>query len=130
MKLITIDPLKLERKKGNANLQMSIKNGVINFSPMLLAMMDINIGSRINFLQDEENPTNWYLCKATSSGFELRGKNTSSSNCVAVLQCIPLVRKIFNSIDFLKNTGKCLVGTEPININGIPHYEIITASFK
>lgn len=91
--------------------------------------MNLEPGNQIDFAQNEDDPKQWFLCKAESglmNTWEAKGNHMAHSK--------QLVQKIMASANLSfgdKSSIQFLVGTEPeINLSGQQWFEIIIASAK
>lgn len=104
------------------------KAGLISFSKGLTEKLKITDKSRVNFIQDEEHPLNWYLeITQDPQAFALREHEKSISfNCTAI------TRELYRSCGLdIGSTYRLLVASEPEKIDGARlGYAIITKSAK
>jgi len=104
------------------------KQGTITLASTLTKKIGLKENDSIEFIQDEENPRDWYLKKAyKEKGFSLRTYNKSTG--ALITNSIVMVNKFLESIDKknAKSVG-CLVATEPTEVEGLKLYAIITSS--
>jgi hypothetical protein len=101
-------------------------NGAISFSKDLVALIDTK-KNKVQFVQDEDKPKDWYLQVTTSEdGFSVRGKNAGS-----ILQNTVLCREILKSLGVaFEGSWRIMVSTTPGELFSLPTYPIITKSIK
>jgi hypothetical protein len=75
MKLKEYNSNNVKRKKSRPSISLHT-NGVIGLSAALVQTLGIKEGTMLSFLQDEENPTNWYLKMEAIDGFPVKRVNS------------------------------------------------------
>lgn len=123
MKLLVIDPHKLERINGKPGISMN-KLGYIHLNRILCENMNMTKESTISFVQDQESPKDWYL--KGGGKLKLRGKdgNGFSTNSVFIMA------KIIESLGLDKTKSYSFeVQSDFIMVNA-EHYFLILTSKK
>lgn len=130
MKLKKFQPTTTHRQKDTAcTLSMNAKFGSIRLSAKATELLGVTFGDHLEFSQDEENPQSWYIRKA-EEGLRVRAKTPKETDQSPVIQSTALVRSIFESVEYTEVTGKCVIGSEPIEVDGETWFEVITISLK
>lgn len=110
-------------KGGNRTVRINRSNGVIYLSRMLAKSLSFRGGEKMIIANDEDNPKDWYLGKTNNeNGFDLRD---DKGGVRFINKCLAL--KILDSAKVEANST-FLVAKEPINIDGVLYYKIITSS--
>lgn len=115
-------------KTGEPTISCNVKAGLMNLSIELVKIMKLSDDSRISIHQDEENPEDWYLSDS-KDGFKLRSdKKGSKGNAALSFNNTTTVKALAKSLNIDSNYIKCKVGDEPIVVNKVKYYPIITKS--
>ena len=88
-------------------IHMNGKSGTIVFNKLAVEKLKLKAGNQVQFHQDEETPTDWYLEKVKSGGFDLRDKKGSG---LLFFNSVATVRALFASVEFAKSSGRILIG--------------------
>jgi hypothetical protein len=125
LNLKTVPPL--TRTEG-LTVSISCKSGVIAFSKPLGERLKLQ-EYRINFIQDEDRPMDWYLqVTKDPEGFQVRfrpnGKNTTGQ---FITQSTGVCRQLFDSCRLPYASQRFLVAPEPVEGD---LFAIITKSAK
>jgi hypothetical protein len=59
-------------RSGTPCMSVNYKTGVFSINQHATSLIGLKAGDQIQFLQDENEPENWYLEKVKSGGFEIR----------------------------------------------------------
>jgi len=108
-------------------IRINPKNGGFVFSRELGDMLNLKQYG-VNFIQDEERPSDWYLEKSSdANAFKVRFKKTNSDNRYQqyILQSSFLAREILKSAGLPIDSTRLMVASEPIEKD---LYAIITKS--
>jgi hypothetical protein len=103
------------------------KTGLFNFNRAACDMIGLQDGDQIQFHQDADNEETWYLEVVTDSGFILRKKDNVTSGLL--FNNTQMVRKIFQSMAYVENGGRILIG-EVIENKKQKLITLVTASLK
>lgn len=106
------------------------KQGQISFSSAIITAMGLKSGDKIELIQDEEKPKDWYVVKCKNDiGFPLR--EYKSSNAL-LTNSSGLVKTFMKSLEpQISNTTKsigCLVAIIPTIVEKEKLFAIITKS--
>ena len=130
MKLETFNPEKLPNMKTSIPLiLMSSTSGTINFNVSACEKLGLKQDMQIQLLHDAENPGDWYLEIVKENGFLLREKkipNPAIKSSV-LTQSTKLVRKIFETVEYLGTSGHVTIATDPIKADKKTLWPLITA---
>jgi bifunctional DNA-binding transcriptional regulator/antitoxin component of YhaV-PrlF toxin-antitoxin module len=110
---------------GIASVRVS-KSGAITFSKTVKIELDLKSGDKIEFIQSEESPKDWFITKS-DNGFKLRTPPTFQ---VIMLNSSCVANEIFKSVEFKGRSARFLIATKPTIIDGITCYAIITSNIK
>jgi hypothetical protein len=94
---------------GVAAVSISIKTGIFFFSKSAKSVLDLSPGDMIQFLQDANEKTDWYIEKVKKGGFVLRvnkSKNFTFNNTV-------IARKIHDSLSDQDKSIRLLIAGQP-----------------
>ena len=84
------------------------KQGILMFNATAQELMKIKAGDHVQFHQDEDDPSDWYVQKTKGKeGFKLR--LTSRNNYLALNSSF-MVQTIYDSVGFTGINGKVLIG--------------------
>ncbi len=101
------------------------KQGQITLSTEAVRKMNIKPGDKIEFIQDEEKPKDWYL-KKSKIGFSTR-KYSGSDALICNASTICRLFMISVEKEGALSVG-CFVATVPTSIEGEEMYAILTKS--
>jgi hypothetical protein len=62
-------------RNGNPSMSINHKTGVFSINQQASSLIGLKAGDQIQFLQDENEPENWYMEKVKSEGFALRANS-------------------------------------------------------
>ena len=114
---------------GPPQISINPKAVLISFTGKTIELLKIAEGEKIAFSQDEESPRDWFLSK-NENGFPLRVRDDSKKKIKSYsLNNNAIARKLLNSLG-IEGSFRFTIGTEPININGVDYWPIITAAAK
>jgi hypothetical protein len=72
MKLITFDASSCKASRiGESTIRLH-KSGLTTFTKTAVEKLNLEVGQQVAIVQDEENPTDWYLVLDAENGFALR----------------------------------------------------------
>lgn len=107
-------------------LRVSPKSGAFNFSKELADKLKLD-SHRINIIQDEEKPADWYIeVTKDQAAFEVRRK-TQTEDPYYILQSTFLARTILKESKLPEESTRFMVAAEPVERN---LYAILTKSAK
>lgn len=106
------------------SVNIGYTSGIIYFNESAKQLTNIKAGDKIEFLQDEDNPKDWYLAKS-ENGFEVRDKKKSKG---VLVQSSKIVKELLHSIDVYKPATMRIA--EAIPFDGRKLFPIITKSAK
>lgn len=106
-------------------LQLNCKTGLIRINGEAVAKMNIKENSLVQFHQDENDSAVWYLSIVKADGFSLRSNKSHG----VYLNTAFVARKIFESVECDKESGRLLVGEE-IKHGKQVYYTLITSSLN
>lgn len=109
-------------------ININVKVGLFRLNPEAQKLVNLQDGDQIVFLQDEEDPANWYLEKVKEKGFVLRMKETSGKGLV--FNNIAVGRQIADSVAFTGNSGKCLIAGEATEFKKRQLWGVLTGTLK
>ena len=128
MKLKSFNPTNIpaSTKSGIPKIALNSKSGTISFTKFACEKLGLKLtGAQIEFFQDEKNKEDWYISES-KVGFVLRAKDDKSMLFNATF----LVKSIFESKEYLHHTGHVLIAAEPVKINNVDHWPLITSTLK
>jgi hypothetical protein len=107
------------------------KNGSILLSKDLVEGLKLT-GQRINFIQDEDRPQDWYIEPTKDqTGFELREKKAAAGYVSFIIQCQSIRKNILESNKLpIDVAHRVLVAELPVEKITPPIYAILTKSAK
>lgn len=111
--------------KGEKRISLYMKNGTLNFSSELARCGIFKPNQLIAFFQDETRPKDWYMAEC-ETGFALKAKKDGTFT----LTSSKFTHAIVESIGFNGKSCSFLVATEPIDLDGVKYYAILTSSIK
>lgn len=114
------------RSAGNV-FSIYPKSGTMKFSADLVRNLKIDTETKVNIIQDEERPKDWYIeLTKESDGLQVKEKKSASGKFKEyVIQSIFLSRLILKESELPEKTIRLLVATEPVEKN---MHAIITKS--
>ena len=80
------------------HINFIVKTGVIYFNNAAEQILDLKKGTRIEFLQSESDPREWYLAKGTPEGFELKQRHAGGV-MISSRAIVQLLARSLNLID-------------------------------
>jgi hypothetical protein len=113
------------KRESKPFILVSQKTGLFGFNKGVNQLLALKAGDQLQFHQDEENPDEWYLEKVKQGGFTLRDYKGGS----LLLNNTTLARKIFESVECEKRSGRLIIGAE-LKVGKQTLHTIITASLK
>jgi hypothetical protein len=109
---------------GLPTVSFNRKSGGIHLSRRTCDQHKLDVGDKISFLQDQDNPQNWTIKRNTENGFVLR--KTSATYGLAFHSSI-LSNRILDALKYKERSAKILVANEPDDHGFIP---LITKSIN
>lgn len=100
---IEFDAISKKSKNITEPLITVSKFGIITFNLKLITELNLSEGTKVSFLQDKNNPKDWYLKIGSINGLPLMKKSKSNSTGLFI-QYKELVNVILKSIDKDKTT--------------------------
>lgn len=113
-------------KDGLPFIGINIKSGRIRINKSTIDLMKLELGMQVVFSQDEENPKDWYL--AIKEGGLLVKQGLDSTSFMAYSRYIAKV--IAESCEINITSFRMNIGKEPVVVDGIEYYPVITSSWK
>jgi hypothetical protein len=113
------------QRESKPFILVSQKTGLFGFNKAVNQLLALKAGDQLQFHQDEENPDEWYLEKVKQGGFTLRDYKEKS----LLFNNTTLARKIFESVECEKRSGRLIIGAE-LKVGKQTLHTIITASLK
>lgn len=114
------------RKDSKPFITMQQRNGVFTISKEASKVIGIENGGMVQLVQDEEEPTSWYIEKVAKDGFNVRVYRNDHSLC---FNCAALVRAILASCGGEEMYNRCPIG-EPVKVGKRTLWTIVTAAIK
>lgn len=113
--------------RGNSRASVRFfKTGMITFTASALKRLGLAQGQYVEIAQDEDSPEDWFIMHSTEqSGFLLRDGGKSGN---AIFNNAHIGREFVNQFGPGKNSVACLLATEPVTIDGVEYWPIITSS--
>lgn len=75
------------------HVRMHVKTGSFHFNAAAISLLGLTAGMRVEFLQSEDNPSDWYMATNRPKGF-LIGKHTSGHQIHSKFLCDELVSSL------------------------------------
>ena len=111
---------------GTPSISFS-KAGTITLNSVAVKALQINDKTRIEFIQDEDRPEDWYILKSSDGGYTLR-QQTEKSTAV-MIQNKGLITHIAHELQ-RSAPFRCLVSVQCVHIDDMELWPIITKSAK
>lgn len=128
MKLKSYNPETLPvSSKGKPAMYLNSKAGMLHISAAAAEKLGLKEGDFIELSQDEDEPQDWYLSK-TKKGFGLRNKKKGSAEQGLIFNNTALTKLIFESVGYQEQTGRVLFGAEPVTVNKVDYWPVITSN--
>lgn len=131
MKLKTFNQANLPKAdRCSTKLYINSKTGLFHFNRSASEKLGLTSGDTVEFHQDEDEPSDWYISKS-KSGFLIRNKaKGDDATSGTMFNNSALANLIFSTIDAPALMGSCLIGAEPQKEGNVEYWPIITASIK
>ena len=116
MNLQTFNPENLPSAKGSSKtplIGLSVKSGTFRINRTAAEKMNLKKDDSILMNQNADEVSEWFLEKVNKGGFELREKENITPGGL-VFQSAPLVRKIFESVNYSNISGHLQVAPEAV----------------
>lgn len=107
-------------------LSMQTRNGVVSMSKGAATLLGVGRDDMVQIIQDEDNPTEFYIEKVDSDGFLLRSYDNHQALC---FNCAEVVRAIIRSRNGSDGYQRLPIG-ESVELEGRTLWTIITAAIK
>jgi len=106
------------------------KQGQISFSIAIITAMGLKSGDKIEFIQDEEKPKDWYVVKCKNdNGFTLRdfkGSNGLVTNSSSLVKTF--IKSLEPQFDSSVTSVGCLMALQSTKVENEELFAIITKS--
>lgn len=106
------------------SVNIGYTSGIVYFNEAAKALANLKAGDKIEFLQDEDNPKDWYFAKSVD-GFELRDKKNSKG---IMVQSSKITKELLHSIEVYKPATMRIAEAIPFDERKL--FPIITKSAK
>lgn len=123
MKLRTYDQLDKGGKAENKKPGLKIYSQQIVLYPELTDLLDVKVNERVKFAQDMDKPGDWYICKDNENGVLVRKYGKTSA-------CSVILRAVSKTVPPHWLRQMILVGTTPVEQDGVLWYPLITAALN
>ncbi len=105
------------------------KRGTFSFNKVACENMGLKIGDYLEFIQDKDNPSDWYIVKSEKGkGIQLN-KSTSGQLKLSSMHLSIIIRRSIEWHD-RETSLHFLVAYEPVTIDDEEMWAIITSSAK
>lgn len=107
------------------------KAGNITISKVAREAMNLTPGDKIDFIQDEEKPQDWYIKVGTLNGFKVRNLAAAAGSRGLGFSCKNLVREVARSLNISEKVSfKCIMSIQPFRVEEMDFdlWPIITKS--
>lgn len=124
MKLKTFDRSNSYGARSSEPTISLMKNGAISFSSGATKMIGLEVAGKVQFHQDEESPSDWYISKSDDvDAFDIRGKSEKKNPYFMII-----VNKIKSQIglDAVDVPIRLKILRQPTEIEGISYWCIVT----
>jgi hypothetical protein len=135
MKIVDFYP-ELSGRKGQSTINIT-RQGVISVSVVACKLIDIKPGDEVIISFDQDRPMDWFIRKGEADAgghklvLRLHNKNKDAKNMQSLMaNCASLTNKIFLHLKTDKKSVSMRIGSDPIEIEGVKYFPIITASVK
>ena len=125
MKLSTFNTTNAQRYTRTEPFVSFMKTGLILLNKPAALLLGVEPGDQVQFLQDTENPTDWYIEKVNEDGFTLR-RNAAGG---LILNSLPIKKIMFESVGYDAAQGKVTIG-EQVQMGKRILYTLVTAKLK
>ena len=117
----------IEKARETGKFVSINKSGVFHFSKNFVSENGFKENDKIDFLQDEERPKDWYITKSATGQTRLRSNGKLNS---LMVNCSFMAKKLKKSIGFdVDKTLNVPMGLKD-EVNGMEIYPIITAKYQ
>lgn len=116
------------QRKAGAYIHMNSKTGLIFLTVGFVGKCDITAKSLVQFVQNEEDETEWYLEVVDKNGFALKRGNEKKTKGLHLCNS-SIVRSIFKSVGFEGNSGRLPLG-ELVILGKRNLFTLITAGLR
>lgn len=123
MKLKRFDPISTPSPRDNKPRIGVSNTGVWRANKQAGDMLKLKTGSQMLMLQDEKEPTNWYLAPVKSGGFPVYSKDNAFFWSSQVTK-----KSLMASLEVEHPSGSMLLGSEPTKHDGLLLYPLITST--
>lgn len=99
--------------------------GIWRANTALAALLKLKKGTGVCLLQDEAEPTNWFIGADKTNGFPVNEKNGAYTWCSRATK-----EELFAALETEHPSGRMLVGEEATKHEGLTLYPILTSSLS
>lgn len=106
---------------------VNIKSGLIRINKAACELTKLAAADQLVFLQDEDEPGDWYLEIVKKDGFPLRVKENQPG---MFSQSVSIVRNIYVSMEYKKLSGIIRIAKEPVKLDKRLLWPLLTTNLK
>lgn len=117
----------INAREQKPSIGINSKVGLFNFNKAACESIGLKDGDQVQFHQNEDDETEWFLEKVKKDGFILREKTNVTSGLL--FNSTALARKIFDSVTYTGVGGKVIVG-ENVTVDKKIFHTLVTASLR
>lgn len=129
MKLKAFNTTNIATSKVTAPyIQVNTVTGLFNINKSAADKIGLKDNDLIQFLQDEEQPDEWYIEKVKENGFQVRYKENVGGGLL--FNSTILSRLIFKSVNCEMKSGRIYLGEKTDNMRGRNVFNLVTASLN
>lgn len=123
MKLKKFTPSKCTgRRSTTRTVSFNKRNGYIFVNQATQKDLDIKESDKITFVQDEENPKEWFLMKS-DDGFTIKRSSASGSLYTMSKE---VANNVIRSLEILDNAVRVMISDQAIMYEGQKLYPLVT----
>ncbi len=105
------------------------KTGLISFSRNSVESLNLKQNDRVELIQDEDNPQDWYVVTVENEGGFILRKGTYGQLLFNSSMVVDLIQKSL-PLELRKDSLTFLIASQPEEIEGEKIYAILTSSIK
>lgn len=109
-------------------IQVNTKTGLFNINRAACEVVGVKNNDQLQFLQDEENPEEWFVEKVKKDGFVIREKEAIGKG--NLFNSTALARLIFKSVNCEYYSGRILIGEQVKELKGRNVFRLVTSSIN
>jgi hypothetical protein len=113
------------QRKGTPSIHLNGKTGLIAISKCAAEKLNLKKGELLCFHQDEEEEQDWYIEKVKEGGFYFREYKSGF-----MVNSTALVRKIFESVVFERESGRILLAGQPTKLGARTMHGLLVNCLK